>query len=67
MKTLLEITKSGMDVAQRGLETTSNNIANVNTEGYSRQRLVTKPLFARNGLFFDGLGVRVTDVGFLQE
>ena len=51
MKTLLEITKSGMDVAQRGLETTSNNIANVNTEGYSRQRLVTKPLFARNGLF----------------
>ncbi len=51
MKTLLEITKSGMDVAQRGLETTSNNIANVNTEGYSRQRLVTNPLFSRNGQF----------------
>ena len=67
MKTLLEITKSGMDVAQRGLETTSNNIANVNTEGYSRQRLVTKPLFARNGLFFDGLGVRVTDVEQLRD
>ena len=67
MKTLLEITKSGMDVAQRGLETTSNNIANVNTEGYSRQRLVTKPLFARNGLFFDGLGVRVSDVEQLRD
>ena len=67
MKTLLEITKSGMDVAQRGLETTSNNIANVNTEGYSRQRLVTNPLFSRNGQFFDGLGVRVTDVEQLRD
>ena len=67
MRTLLEITKSGMDVAQRGLETTSNNIANVNTEGYARQRLVTNSLFSRNGQFFDGLGVRVTDVQQLRD
>ncbi len=30
---------SGMNMAQAGMEVASNNIANVNTEGYSRQRL----------------------------
>jgi flagellar hook-associated protein 1 len=30
---------SGLQAAQRGLSVTSNNIANVNTEGYSRQRV----------------------------
>lgn len=30
---------SGLSASQRSLETASNNIANVNTEGYSRQRV----------------------------
>lgn len=30
---------SGLAASQRALETTSNNISNVNTEGYSRQRV----------------------------
>lgn len=36
---------SGLAAFQRSLETTSNNISNVNTEGYSRQRteLATRP------------------------
>ena len=31
---------SGMEAFKRSLETTSNNIANVNTEGYSRQNVL---------------------------
>lgn len=33
---------SGLSVAQYGLDTTSHNISNVNTEGYSRQLVETK-------------------------
>jgi flagellar hook-associated protein 1 FlgK len=36
---LLSIGTSGLMAAQRALNTTSHNIANVNTEGYSRQRV----------------------------
>jgi flagellar hook-associated protein 1 FlgK len=32
---------SGLAAAQFGLDTTGHNIANVNTEGYSRQRVET--------------------------
>jgi len=37
----------GLNVAQRGLTVTSNNIANVNTEGYARQTLIqgSRPIF----------------------
>src|SRR3712207_6899818 len=34
----LNIGKSGMFVSQKSIDVTSHNIANVNTEGYSRQR-----------------------------
>ncbi|MDD2758943.1 MAG: flagellar basal body protein, partial [Methylomonas sp.] len=42
---LLDTALSGLAAFQRSLETTSNNISNVNTEGYSRQRteLATRP------------------------
>ena len=30
---------SGLTAAQRAMEVTANNVANVNTEGYSRQRV----------------------------
>ncbi|MEY4718538.1 MAG: flagellar hook-associated protein FlgK [Pseudomonadota bacterium] len=36
---LLSSALSGLTAFQRSLDTTSNNIANVNTEGYSRQRV----------------------------
>ncbi|MFP4126405.1 MAG: flagellar hook-associated protein FlgK [Alphaproteobacteria bacterium] len=36
----LRIAVSGLQLAQDSLATTSNNVANVNTEGYSRKRIV---------------------------
>jgi flagellar hook-associated protein 1 FlgK len=35
---ILEIGKQGMDVSRQALQTSSNNVANANTPGYSRQR-----------------------------
>lgn len=37
---LLSIAMTGINSAQSGLMTTSNNIANLNTEGYNRQRII---------------------------
>jgi flagellar hook-associated protein FlgK len=37
MADLLSIGSSGINVYQRALATVSNNIANLNTDGYSRQ------------------------------
>jgi flagellar hook-associated protein FlgK len=54
---------TGMRAAQTGIETASNNIANVNTEGYSRQRLnlSTLPSAAAASLQV-GFGVKVDNV-----
>ena len=39
MSNLFGIGYSGLSAAQSGLSTASNNIANVNTPGYTRQQL----------------------------
>ncbi|MEE4185178.1 MAG: flagellar hook-associated protein FlgK, partial [Gammaproteobacteria bacterium] len=54
---------SGLLAAQRGLNATSNNIANVGTEGYSRQRIqqVAGPVQGFGSLQF-GTGVLVVGV-----
>ncbi len=54
---------SGLKAFQRSLETTSHNIANVNTEGYSRQRveLATTPAQFRGGGYV-GNGVDVANI-----
>lgn len=39
----LEIGKRALLASQRGLEVTSNNVANVNTPGYARQQLLLHP------------------------
>ena len=60
---VLGISSSGALAAQRALSTTSHNIANATTEGFSRQRteLVTRPPQPRgNGAV--GTGVIVQDV-----
>jgi flagellar hook-associated protein 1 FlgK len=41
----LEIAKTGLYVSQKGLKLSGNNIANANTEGYTRQRLVIESLY----------------------
>ena len=60
---ILNTALSGLAAFQRSLETTSNNISNVNTEGYSRQRaeLVTRPEQFLGGNFV-GTGVYVANI-----
>jgi flagellar hook-associated protein 1 len=41
---ILEISKQGLNTNREALQTTSNNIANVNTPGYSRQKAVISTL-----------------------
>lgn len=60
---ILNTALSGLVAFQRSLETTSNNISNVNTEGYSRQRaeLATMPEQFLGGNFV-GTGVNVANI-----
>ncbi len=56
----LEIGKTGLNAAQLGQSTTGHNIANVNTEGFSRQRVeqssdVTRFEGLQNGVRVDGI------------
>jgi len=59
----LGIGYSGLSTSQSGIETTSHNIANVNTPGYSRQRIEQKaayPLDTASGEV--GTGVKVEEI-----
>ncbi len=60
---------SGLLAAQRGLEATSNNVANAGTEGYVRRRIVqAEAITTGAGLTADlGSGVRVTGVERLYD
>ena len=40
---LLSIARSGLAASQAQISTTSQNVTNAQTPGYSRQRLLTKP------------------------
>ena len=65
---MLGVGISGLLAFQRALATTGHNIANVNTAGYSRQRveLVTQtPQFAGNG--YIGTGVRADSIKRLYD
>ncbi|MCF6204690.1 MAG: flagellar hook-associated protein FlgK [Methylococcaceae bacterium] len=60
---MLGIAVSGLMAFQRSIETTSNNIANVNTEGYSRQRVeldTRAPHYSGGG--YVGSGVNITNI-----
>lgn len=63
MSGLLSTSLSGLMAAQRSLETVQHNIANVNTEDYSRQRVEqgTRPA-QLTGDGFVGRGVNVTNI-----
>lgn len=57
------IAVSALNAAQAGLTTTSNNIANANTPGYSRQQIVQAAMLPQNtGAGYLGQGVNVTTV-----
>ncbi len=60
---ILGIATSALQLTQQALDTTSHNIANVNTEGYSRQRVdaaTRDPLFI--GVGFLGTGVKTAAI-----
>ena len=58
LASILNIATSGLEVAQTGLNTVSNNISNVNTAGYVRE-IVNQQADAAGG---EGLGVSVADI-----
>ncbi|VAX10559.1 Flagellar hook-associated protein FlgK [hydrothermal vent metagenome] len=65
---VLGISVSGLLASQRNLSTTSHNIANANTEGYSRQRVevvARTPQARANGAV--GTGVVVSHVGRVYD
>jgi len=60
---LLGIGKSGLSASKKSLEVTSHNIANANTEGYSRQKIIQTSAVPvlKDGLI-TGTGARVVDI-----
>lgn len=73
LNSILEIGKNGLNIYSVAQEVTGENIANVNTPGYSRQRVIleTSPPTTANG-FPLGTGVRIATVeryydGLLQQ
>jgi flagellar hook-associated protein 1 FlgK len=68
MSDVLSISVSGLRAAQTGLTTVSHNVANVNTEGYSRQRIelaAREPQFTGGGYL--GRGVTVKGIERLYD
>ncbi len=64
------IAKSGFFAAQRALDITGHNIANVNTKGYTRQRLeqsASNPLRIPGGEGMIGTGVSTTAIHQLRN
>lgn len=63
MVDVFSTSRSGLLAAQRQLATTSNNISNVNTEGYSRQRVeqTARPPMG-TGAGFVGTGVQTSTI-----
>jgi len=66
----LNIARTGLNAAHLALNTTNHNIANVNTEGYSRQETKTKAaeairIYQPYGML--GSGVEVTDISRTRE
>ncbi|WP_428603363.1 flagellar hook-associated protein FlgK [Sedimenticola sp.] len=68
MADLLNIGTSGLLAFQRSLTTTGHNIANSDTEGYSRQRVnVATRIPQLSGVGYLGSGVQVTQVQRLYD
>lgn len=57
---IFNIARSGIQANQQGLATTSHNIANINTKGYSRQEVVLETNRPAEGVI--GSGVQVAHV-----
>ncbi len=68
MADLLSIGVSGLNVSKKSLETTGHNLANANTEGYSRQRVVqTSNTPISKGGLIHGTGARIVNVNRVHD
>lgn len=63
-----------LNASHRALEVTGQNIANINTPGYTRQQLDIQSLYLRGGEFYNshpnariGFGVEITGVSQLRD
>ncbi|MEW5978201.1 MAG: flagellar hook-associated protein FlgK [Acidobacteriota bacterium] len=64
----LEIGRKSLNASQLALEVAGNNIANINTPGYSRQRAVLQPsLPLATGAGLIGTGVDVTSIQGVRD
>ncbi|MBN2853890.1 MAG: flagellar hook-associated protein FlgK [Clostridia bacterium] len=54
----LELASKSLYASQKAIETTAHNIANVNTEGYSRQVVELEAVVNYNGLIYDSKNAR---------
>jgi flagellar hook-associated protein 1 FlgK len=60
---LLGIGRSGLNASKKSLEVTGHNLSNVNTEGYSRQRVMQSTAIPISvGGYIQGTGVKVDGV-----
>lgn len=68
MADLLGIGKSGLFASKKALEVTGHNLSNVNTEGYSRQRVMqSTSVPVPTGGFIQGTGVKVDGINRLND
>ncbi len=68
LQNALQIGLSGLLANQQGLNVTGHNVSNVNTEGYTRQKIIlesNKPLKVRKGVF--GTGVNVVKIARFRD
>lgn len=63
LNSVLDIAKTALLANQKAINVTSHNIANANTEGYTRQRAVLQPMNAvRYGGLYFGTGVTIQSI-----
>lgn len=68
MADLLGIGKTGLFASRKALEVTGHNMSNVNTEGYSRQRVLQSTAMPTvNGGSVQGMGVKVDGVNRVND
>ena len=68
MADLLGIGKSGLFASKKALEVTGHNLSNVNTEGYSRQRVMQSTAIPiSTGGFVQGTGVKVDGINRFND
>ncbi|MBI4949494.1 MAG: flagellar hook-associated protein FlgK [Deltaproteobacteria bacterium] len=63
LTSVLDIAKTALLANQKAINVTSHNIANANTEGYTRQKAVLEPMTAvRYGGLYFGTGVTINSI-----